>query len=131
MLSDDACHLHICCHENRSSCQILCDFVEIIVTLLKRRKMNYCKCWVLRQNNFQRGATAQHICALQCLNLCNNIYWFQKQVTVPRDNCPSSPYVYLVAVYTGYRRNAGTTSNVGIQLVGDKNRCLVRYIKSH
>ncbi|XP_069681274.1 polycystin family receptor for egg jelly-like [Periplaneta americana] len=41
-------------------------------------------------------------------------------ITVLQDNYPGSSYTYLVAVYTGYQWKAGTTSNVGIQLIGDE-----------
>jgi hypothetical protein len=48
-------------------------------------------------------------------------------VTVLEDNYPGCCYAYLIAVYTGYKRNAGTTSNVAIQLVGDEDSSMVSY----
>ena len=40
--------------------------------------------------------------------------WFPSQIGVAplADNDPEDKYLYEVAVFTGMRRNAGTTSNV-------------------
>jgi hypothetical protein len=48
-------------------------------------------------------------------------------VIVLEDNYPGCCYAYLIAVYTSYKRNAGTTSNVAIQLVGDEYSSAVSY----
>lgn len=44
----------------------------------------------------------------------------RKNVLVLVDNRTTDPFTYLVAVFTGSRFGAGTTSNVGIKLFGDK-----------
>lgn len=44
----------------------------------------------------------------------------QKNVLVLEDNRTNEPFTYLVAVFTGSRFGAGTTSNVGIKLFGEK-----------
>ncbi|KDR07762.1 Polycystic kidney disease protein 1-like 2 [Zootermopsis nevadensis] len=49
---------------------------------------------------------------------------FKNEVIILGDNCPGDSYPYLVAVYTGYQRNAGTSSVVGIKLVGDKDKSM-------
>ncbi|XP_021941705.1 polycystic kidney disease protein 1-like 3 isoform X2 [Zootermopsis nevadensis] len=48
----------------------------------------------------------------------------KNEVIILGDNCPGDSYPYLVAVYTGYQRNAGTSSVVGIKLVGDKDKSM-------
>lgn len=44
----------------------------------------------------------------------------RKNVLVLEDNRMNEPFLYLVAVFTGSRFGAGTTSSVGIKLVGEK-----------
>lgn len=44
----------------------------------------------------------------------------RKNVLVLEDNRTNEPFTYLVAVFTGSRLGAGTTSNVGIKLFGEK-----------
>jgi hypothetical protein len=59
--------------------------------------------------------------------LINVCLVFQRKVTVLEDNYPGCSYAYLIAVFTSYKRNAGTTSNVAIQLVGDECSSVVSY----
>ncbi|GAA6233594.1 polycystic kidney disease protein 1-like 2 isoform X2 [Lates japonicus] len=42
----------------------------------------------------------------------------KRKMTLLEDNHPGAHYNYLISVYTGHRKNAGTTANVTVKLIG-------------
>ncbi|XP_047119476.1 polycystic kidney disease protein 1-like 2 [Schistocerca piceifrons] len=49
-----------------------------------------------------------------------------RQIILLEDNLPDDKYFYLIMVHTGYKWDAGTSSNVGIQLIGHKYKSMVK-----
>ncbi|XP_068085200.1 polycystin-1-like protein 2 [Anabrus simplex] len=54
----------------------------------------------------------------------------RRRVTILEDNTPGEYYAYLVTVYTGSRKGAGTTSTVGIQLIGSQSSSKEHILRS-
>lgn len=61
-------------------------------------------------------------------NFCTN-FFFQAALTALAENDPSDAKFYEITVYTGFPTNAGTTSNVYIQLCGDEDQTEPRLLK--
>lgn len=53
---------------------------------------------------------------------------FQRDIVILEDNFPGETWGYLITVQTGFRFGAGTTSNVGIQLIGTNGISRVMFI---
>lgn len=55
------------------------------------------------------------------------IWVFQWAISYLQDNSPYDEYLYLITVYTGIKRNAGTSSNVYIHIIDGKlKQCTTR-----
>uniref|UniRef100_T1H990 PLAT domain-containing protein n=1 Tax=Rhodnius prolixus TaxID=13249 RepID=T1H990_RHOPR len=54
----------------------------------------------------------------------------RKYVVILKDNFPTDHYIYLIAVYTGFKVFSGTTANVGIKIYGELGTSRAHILRS-
>ena len=61
------------------------------------------------------------ITCFSCHHKCNNVLFIQWGITALRDNYLTDEQFYLIKVYTGMRRGAGTMSRIAFILTGSRS----------